>query len=184
MTSPSPQSAATMYPWITSLPELLAHAHAIEVDAYERYVLLADSMDVANNKELSDLFRKLASHEEKHAAEILRRANADNIKLPQIRLSDQAWADGESPESASLEQAHYLMTPWHALQMALKAEQGAFDFFDHLCKNLNDDDMRKWAEVFRKEEEEHVRLVNELLQKYPEPKEGWDEDDDPPVYQE
>ena len=182
MTQEPEQANQPMYPWITSLPEFLAHAHAIEVDAYERYILLADSMDVANNKELAGLFRKLASHEQKHADEILKRAG--DIVLPQIRLADQTWADGESPEAASLEQAHYLMTPWHALQMALQAEQRAFDFFDHLCNNVADDEMKKWAEEFREEEAEHVRLVEELLVRYPKPEDGWDHDDDPPMYQE
>ena len=171
-----------MYPWITTLPELLAHAHAIEVDAYERYITLADSMEVSNNQELADLFRKLASHEEKHAAEIIKRAG--DIELPRIRLAEQTWADGESPEAAPLEQAHYLMTPWHALQMALKAEQRAYDFFNHLVNSVTDDEMKKWAKEFREEEAEHVTLVKQLLTKYPEPGEGWDHDDDPPVYQE
>lgn len=182
MTQNPEQSPQPMYPWITSVPEFLAHAHAIEVDAYERYNTLADSMDVANNTELADMFRKLASHEEKHAAEILKRAG--DIELPQIRLADQTWADGESPESAPLEQAHYLMTPWHALQMALQAEQRAFDFFDHLVNNVTDEEMKKWAEEFREEEAEHVRLVEELLTRYPKPADDWDHDDDPPVYQE
>jgi len=172
-------SPQPMYPWITTLPELLAHAHAIETDAFERYNVLADSMEVSNNQELADLFRKLASYEKTHAEEILKRAG--DIELPRIRLAEQTWSDGESPESAPLEQAHYLMTPWHALQMALAAEKRAYDFFDHLYNNVTSEEMKKWAGEFRDEEAEHVKLVEDLLTKYPEPEEGWDHDDDPPV---
>lgn len=169
-------------PGIGNLPDLLAHAYAIEVDAIDRYNMLADQMEVANSDELAKLFRKLASHEEHHAQEILERAG--DITLPQIALGDQKWADEDSPEAAALEDAHYLMTPWHALQMALKAEQRAFEFFDHIAKTVDDAETRKWAEEFRTEEAEHVRLVEELLQRYPEPESGWDHDDDPPVIQE
>ena len=175
MTSP-------MYPNITTLPELLAHAHAIENDAFERYNMLADSMEISNNQELASLFRKLASHEQKHADEITKRAG--DMELPKITLAQQSWLDCESPESAPLENAHYLMTPWHALQMALKAEQSACAFFEHLSRNVASDEMKKWVEEFRDEEAEHVRLVEELLTRYPEPEADWDHDDDPPVYQE
>ena len=34
---------------IADLPELLAHAHAIEQEAFERYADLADQMETHNN---------------------------------------------------------------------------------------------------------------------------------------
>jgi len=166
-------------PTFTDLRDLLAHAYAIEVDAIDRYNLLADQMEVANSDELAALFRKLASHEEHHAREILERAG--DMELPQLKLSEQKWTDAESPEAAAMEDAHYLMTPWHALQMALKAEQRAFDFFDRIVNTTTDNDVRKWAEEFREEEAEHVRLVEDLLKRYPAPDPDWDHDDDPPV---
>lgn len=161
--------------------ELLAHAHAIEQDALERYRMLADQMDAHNNPVLAELFRELASHEEKHAAEILSRAG--DITLPDLKPGEFKWPDVESPESAELDLAHYKMTPWHALQMALQAEQRAFAFFDHVVRTADDTNLQAWAEEFRDEEAEHVELVEQLLEKYPEPKPGWDEDDDLPALQ-
>ena len=70
------------------------------------------------------------------------------------------------------------MTPWHALQMALRAEQRAFAFFDHVARTAPRSRMKAWAEEFREEEAEHVELVERLLEKYPNPEHGWDEDDD------
>ena len=99
---------------ISNLGELLAHAHAIETDAVERYHMLADQMDVHNNKELARIFRELAGHEEKHAAEIL--AQAGDVDLPALKPSEFKWPGIESPEAAELDQAHYRMTPWHALR--------------------------------------------------------------------
>ena len=73
------------------------------------------------------------------------------------------------------------MTPWHALQMALRAEQRAHAFFDHVVRTATDVGLKAWAEEFRDEEAEHVELVTQLLEKFPEPEPGWDDDDDPPV---
>ena len=168
-------------PLIESEGELLAHAHAIEQDALERYRMLADQMDTHNNPVLAELFRELASHEEKHAAEILERA--EGIALPVLKSSDFKWPGSESPESAELDQAHYKMTPWHALQMALRAERRAFAFFDHVVRTARDPGLKAWAEEFREEEAEHVELVEQLLEKFPEPEPGWDQDDDLPALQ-
>lgn len=165
---------------IESVEELLAHAYVIEVDANDRYNLLADQMEVHNNLELAELFRKLASHEEHHAREILERAG--DKKLPELKTADFKWGDFEAPEAAELDRAHYLMTPWHALQMALRAEKRAYAFFDQIVNVAGDAEMRKWAEEFRAEEAEHVQLVEDLLKRYPEPAEDWAEDPDPPIY--
>jgi rubrerythrin len=167
---------------IANLGELLAYAHAIEVDAIDRYNLLADQMEVHNNLELATLFRELAGHEEKHAAEILAQAGAAG--LPKIDEGAMDWPGAESPEAADLDLAHYRMTPWHALQMALAAERRAFAFFDYIAGSVDDEDVKKWACEFREEEAEHVRLVEKLLKRHRQPPAGWDADDDPPVYQE
>lgn len=167
---------------IASVEELLAHAYYIEVDANERYLMLADQMDVHNNPELAELFRKLASHEEHHAQEILEQAGGR--ELPRLTVAELKWGDVESPEAATLDQAHYLMTPWHALQMALAAEERAYYFFDRIVTAATDPEMRKWAEEFREEEAEHIRLVKDLLARHPKPADDWDEDPDPPIYPE
>jgi len=137
---------------------------------------------VHNNPELAQLFRKLASHEEHHAQEILERAKA--LNLPDLKPSEYKWGDFEGPEAAEIDAAHYLMTPWHALQMALAAEKRAFAFFDRLVATARDDEMKKWAEEFREEEAEHIRLVEDLLKRHPEPDHDWAEDPDPPVFPE
>lgn len=174
-------SRSAQHPAIQSEAELLAHAHAIEIDALERYLMLGDQMEMANNHELAELFRELASHEEKHAAEILDRAGS--TELPRLKPSEFKWQGTESPESAALDDAHYKMTPWHALQMALAAEKRAFGFFDHVVKTANDPALKAWAQEFREEEAEHVELVEKLLARHREPTAGWDEDDDPPILQ-
>jgi len=76
------------------------------------------------------------------------------------------------------------MTSWHALQMALKGEERALAFFDHVVQTTTDESVRKMAAEFVDEENEHVDLVRRLLRRYREPSTDWAEDPDPAVGQE
>jgi rubrerythrin len=82
------------------------------------------------------------------------------------------------PEDA----VHYLMWPWHALQLALTAEQRAEAFFDHLAQTAPIDAVRSAALRMRDEEREHGALIKAWLDRTPEPGSDWDEDPDPPRY--
>ena len=55
---------------IKSLAEFLAHALELEVESAERYRELADSMEVHNNPDVAELFRKLAGYGDGHAQEV------------------------------------------------------------------------------------------------------------------
>ena len=94
------------------------------------------------------------------------------------------WSHGQSPEEVDLGDAHYLMEPWHALQLALAGEQRALDFFTWVVETTTDPAIRKLAEEFVEEEAEHVNLVYRLLDRYPAPREDWSYDPDPPTSQE
>jgi rubrerythrin len=175
-------SAASEVPAIADLAELYAIAYRIESDAVERYDQLAGQMDTFNNPELAKIFRDLARAEGIHAEEI-RRMAGDLDVVARARALD-LWKADESPESADFAAAHYMMTPWHALQMALKGEERALAFFDHVVQTTTDDAVRKMAAEFVDEENEHVDLVRRLLRRYPEPTAHWAEDPDPAVGQE
>jgi rubrerythrin len=164
---------------IPDLPHFLAHAYAMETEAAERYRLLSNQMEVHNNPEVAELFTRLAEIEAKHAEEILSRAGKKG--LPNIAFWDFGWTDAEGPETAVMENAHYLMTPHHVLTIALDGEQRAFEFFDRVAREAGDADMRSIAEEFAEEEREHIDMVRAMLDKMPEPDADWDEDMDPPV---
>jgi rubrerythrin len=68
--------------------------------------------------------------------------------------------------------------------MALVGEKRALQFFTDIVESTKDAKIKQMAAEFVEEEAEHVNLVHRLLRKYPEPKEGWAEDPDPPVSQE
>lgn len=176
------QTAETRQETIETVEELLAHGKALEEEAAERYEEIADAMEVHNNREVAALFRQLNEYALKHAAEINERAQG--LTLPHISPWDYKWQNGSSPETASLEATHYLMTPYHALLVAHKAENGAHDFYATVAATSGNTQVRDLAAEFAEEEAGHVMLLEEWIQKTPKPEDGWDYDPDPPFMSE
>jgi len=163
---------------IASVADLLALAHQIETDAVQRYTEFAEQMETHNNQELVKVFRDLARAEGIHAEEIRKMAGDVDLTAQAQRLG--RWKMGDSPEQADLGAAHYLMTPWHALQLALTGEQQALAFFTSVLGSAKNEKIKDMAAEFVEEEAEHVNLVHRLLRKYPKPPDSWADDDDPP----
>ncbi len=166
---------------VSSPADLLAIAYRIEADAVQRYALLADQMEIHNNPELVKVFRDLARAEGIHAEEI--RKQAGDIDLIARAEHLGRWQKGESPEEVDLGSAHYLMTPWHALELALAGEKRALAFFTSITETAKDLKIKEMASEFVEEESEHVNLVYRLMRKYPKPADTWAQDLDPPVSQ-
>jgi len=167
---------------VLEVADLLAIAYRIEADAVERYGLLADQMETHNNPELVKVFRDLARAEEIHAGEI-RRLAGDTDLTGRDDMLRSIWRKGESPEEVDLSAAHYLMTPWHALQLSLAGEKRALAFFTSIVETAKDAKVKEMAAEFVEEEAEHVNIVYRLLRKYPKPADSWSEDGDPPLAQ-
>jgi len=164
---------------VASVDKLLAYSLAIEQEAAERYAELADQMQVHNNDEVAELFRKLAAIETKHIATV--EAMGEARELPHISLWELQWDDSESSETLAHDEVHYLMTPYHALSLALFAERRAVEFFARVAEDAEDEKVRHMASRLRDEEQGHVALMEEWLGRYPKPEEGWDDDPDPPA---
>ena len=169
-------------PKVASLNDLLAVAYQIEIDAVERYNLLADQMETHNNPELVKVFRDLARAEGIHGEEIRRLAGDFDVVAHARQIAK--FERSESPEEAELGSAHYLMTPWHALQLSLAGEKRALAYFTSIVETAKDPKVKDMAAELVEEETEHVNLVHRLLRRYPQPSESWAEDFDPPVSQE
>jgi rubrerythrin len=176
-------SKAPDAPKVSNLNDLLAVAYQIEIDAVERYNLLADQMEAHNNPELVKMFRDLARAEGIHGEEI-RRLAGDFDVVSHARQIEKFGRRDESPEEADLASAHYMMTPWHALQLSLAGEKRALAYFTSIVENAKDPKVKATAAELVEEEAEHVNLVNRLLTRYPAPSDSWAEDMDPPVSQE
>lgn len=159
----------------------LAHAVVLEDEAATRYRELADAMAVHNNPETEALFRKMAGYSDMHRAEAIAHAEKHANGLPDLKPWEFEWPNDESPESGRLESAHYMMTPYHALELALEAEQGAFAFYDAIATDSNEAAIRELAREFADEEASHARALKKWLAEFPKPPENWDQDLDPPV---
>jgi rubrerythrin len=163
-----------------SLSDLMAQALAMELEAAQRYTELADAMETANNRDVAALFRALAHHEGEHANQVMREMGwREPNDAP---LADASWSGFEAPGTVPSDEAHYLMQPWHALKLALAAEQRAEKFFAALAKAATTDEVRRAAVALQAEEAEHVRLIEQWLAKVPAPQGDWANDPDPPRY--
>lgn len=161
------------------MAEFLAHAHAMEIEAEDRYRVLSDQMEMHNNMELAAIFRTLADVEGRHAEEIKNRAGSEGLR--QLAPSETRWPDMEAPETADLADVHYMMTPYHALRIALQAEENAYQFFHGIANTTPSPELADLAREYAAEERDHIRQVEALITEHPEPKDSWDDDMDPPV---
>jgi rubrerythrin len=171
-----------------TLAEFLTLALQMENEAAARYTELADAMEMHNNREVMELFRRMAMIESLHAKKIIEQLVASGAPLqPALSGPEFDWKragvpGGEAPEATPGDQVHYLMQPYHALQLALANEVRAEQFFDRLARLATIDSVRDAAIELRDEEREHVVLVKLWMGKVPKPADDWADDPDPPRY--
>jgi hypothetical protein len=84
----SPSQGAT----VQTVPELLAHALAMETEAAERYGELADQMEMHRRTAVAAIFRRLESAEKKHLVDLAELCKG--VTLPH-------YAPGISPGAAT-----------------------------------------------------------------------------------
>lgn len=156
---------------IRSAPELYAHAIAIEREACDRYAEFAGRMADRDNEALAELFERMAGFEAEHLDALLHRT--EGVSLPELSTSDYKWLDSGAPETAARELVFRLMTPRHALAIALGAEKRAQVFFEHVLMTADDPALRALAQEMAMEEQEHVRLIERLLERTPDSNVDW-----------
>ncbi len=166
---------------ICSTAEFYAQALAIEIEASDRYTLLAEQMEVHNNAEVAGIFRRMAELEMQHHDEICARAGDLLVGGKKARFS---WILPEGPEVTEFEKVHYLMGPYQALDIAKRNEQRAAVWFESIAKHTADPEIKRVAEQMASDEREHVSWVENWMKRYPPAESGWDEDWDRPVYSE
>jgi len=157
--------------------DFMARAYAMELEAVERYAQFAEQLDAHNNPGVAEMFRKLSQVESLHAKRILEEMGWPS--LPELPVAF-AWETPEGPETAAFESAHYLMQPYHALQIALQCEVQAQRYFENIADGEAPRQVREAAAEMAEEEREHVRLIRDWMKKVPKPRADWDRDPDPP----
>jgi len=163
-----------------TLGELMSQALVMEMEAAQRYADFADAMDTHNNREVAALFRKMADIESKHAAQIMAAMEWKHVPAP--ASAKPYWEGFELPETTPGDEVHYLMQPYHALQLALVNEQRAERFFAQVVRVATVASVRKAARELQAEERDHVALVKAWMKKTPKPDRYWADDPDPARY--
>lgn len=157
--------------------DFMSKAYAMELEGTERYAQFAEQLDVHNNRGVADLFRMLSAIEALHAKRILDEMGWPSFPVMPVAFSSEG---AEGPETAPQNAIHYLMQPFHALELALDCEQRAQKHYEDIASSKAPKKVRAAATEMAEEEREHVRLIKEWMARVPHPAADWDEDPDPP----
>jgi rubrerythrin len=150
---------------IVDLDTFLVYSIVLEEEAAERHDELADMLDVHNNSEVAVTFRQLAEYSRMHAQEI--RDHAKDRILPDIAPWDFGWDEAEGPETGDIGDVHYLMNTAQALRLAIGNEQRAHDFYAQISRESDMPEVAALAATFAAEEQEHLDLLREWMDRTP-----------------
>lgn len=155
-----------------SLPEFLAHAIALEQEAADRYLELADMMESYRNDEVAATFRDMVRYSTLHHDSIVERAQG--IELPQLRSWQYRWR--HPPEAGGEEAFDPALTAYDALRYARENEFRAQSFYSQAATDATDAEVRRLATEFAAEEAEHVQALDDWLARTPRPSVPWTAD--------
>lgn len=148
-----------------TLPEFLAHAIAMEQEAADRYLELADMMEAHRNDAVSKVFRDMCRYSELHRDSI--RARSGSLELPKLKSWQYRWRT--PPEVGGDEAFDYLLEAWNALRYARGNEMRSLKYYRTVAQEAADPEVKRLAGDFAAEEREHVLALDEWLAQTPRP---------------
>jgi rubrerythrin len=156
-----------------SLQDALDLAISIEEEAKDRYDDFARQVGGGRyDGDAADMFRTMAGFEAKHRAELAARRR-DLFGFAPRRVTKEALDDVEAPDRGK---PRVFMSARQAMEVALSSEEKAFEFFDGALRHVTDPDVRTLFEELRDEEQRHIGMVKQRLQRLP-PGPDLDEED-------
>lgn len=155
-----------------ALPEFLAHAVALEQEAADRYLELADMMEAHRNDAVSAVFRDMTRFSQLHRDEIKARVGA--IELPQLKSWEYRWRS--PPEVGGEEGFDYMIEAYNALKYARENEMRAMQYYRLVAEESTDTEVRRLATEFADEESEHVAALDKWIALTPPPSANWNDD--------
>jgi len=155
-----------------TLPEFLAHAIAMEDEAAERYLELADMMEAHRNDEVSALFRDMHRFSLLHRDSI--RARVGALELPRLKSWEYRWRT--PPEMGDEDAFDYMLDAYHALSYARGNESRAFEYYRSVADQAADTELKRLAGEFATEEQEHVAALDRWIERSHRPSEAWAQD--------
>ena len=155
-----------------TLPEFLAHALAMEDEAAERYLELADMMESHRNDDVSALFRDMHRYSLMHRDSIHERVGS--IELPKLKSWEYRWRT--PPEMGDEDAFDYMMEAYNALRYARENEVRAMEYYRSVVDESDDAEVKRLGGEFAAEEQEHVAALDEWLGRTTRPSQTWEAD--------
>ena len=160
-----------------SLQDALDLAILVEEEAQERYLEFVDQMEQHHTKEAARFFAAMATNEQKHGDELKARRRSLFGDAPRRMKRSMLW-DVEAPD---YDQPRAFMSARQAMEVALRSETKAHEFFVQAIPHLSDPEVKKLFQELRDEEVLHQALVREAMRSLPEDEEpdGGEYEDEP-----
>ncbi len=163
---------------IKSPEHLLAQVYAMKCESEDRLQDLIDSLKQHNNSAAADVFSRTIELIKVSIKNIEQRTQG--MQLPEIPPWEAQWHCEEQPDCLCIENAHYLMTPLQALDLAIFNEKRLQEFFLQQIDEGITEEIRLIAnELFVQEKQLSIQIHSwkeQLEHSQTEP----DEDFDPP----
>ncbi len=159
------------------LMDALDLATLIEEEAHKRYVMFAEQLGHRSENDAASVFSSMAENEAKHGEQIAERRKALFGDTP-TRVTLLDVFDVEAPEAGAI---YATMSPLQALEVALESEQQAFDFYDEALPHISNPEIKELFTELRDEETEHIRMVQESIDRLP-PEAALESKEDPDEY--
>jgi len=146
-----------------TLQDALDLAILIEEEAQQRYAWFTHEVGGRYPGDAADMFRLMSGAEAKHAARLIERRR-ELFKDAPRRISIDELDDVEAPDRGA---PRVFMSAQQAMQVALEAEEKAYDFYDGALQQVRDPEVRKLFEELREEEVHHQQMVRERMDRLP-----------------
>ena len=124
-----------------TLPEFLAHAIAMEEEAAERYLELADMMESHRNDDVSALFRDMHRFSLMHRDAI--RGRVGSVELPKLKSWQYRWRT--PPEMGDDDAFDYMIEAYNALRYARANEVRAMEYYRSVAGESGDAEVKRLA---------------------------------------
>jgi len=146
-----------------TLRDALDLAVIVEEEAKERYGELADQLELHHNEDAARFFRHMVHVESLHEHRLAERRKHLFGDQPSSVTRAMIF-DVEAPD---YDEVRATMTVRRALEVSLRAEHKAYEFFDRALGEVADPGIRKMFEELRRDEKEHERRVRDEIAKLP-----------------
>ncbi len=146
---------------INSIEEFLAHSHSLKCETEDRLQELADCLEEHNNQEVAHIFRELETLAARSVSDI--EQLAEGMQLPVIPIWEFQWHCSNSPESACIDNAHYLMNTRQALELAQFNSRRTYRFFMQVIEEVAIDQVKENARQLLTHEELFIARIEQWL---------------------